>query len=114
MSSPEGFGAEVRRRRRGLGLSAEQLAARAGLSEGCVLQIERGDRKTGPTLAVMTAIARELGVHLAELLGASERSPRASEGARILDGLDEPTAEAALGVLQALDAARRGPGSGER
>ena len=72
------------------------------LSEGTILQIERGDRKTGPNPTTLTAIAQALEVHPAELLGAPDLSPQATEAARILDGLDEPRREAALAVLRAI------------
>jgi transcriptional regulator with XRE-family HTH domain len=49
--------------RRGLGLSQEELAARAGLHWTCVSDLERGQQT--PTLDVVIRLARALGVTLA-------------------------------------------------
>ena len=54
------FGDELRRLRRGAGLSQETLAARAGLSPEAVSLLERGRRS--PRLTTMRLLAEAMGV----------------------------------------------------
>jgi predicted XRE-type DNA-binding protein len=63
-----GLGQEVRRLRRDLGLSQQQLAELAGVSQGAVSRLEAGRALKTPLVAVV-------GVYLA-LLGTSRRRQR--------------------------------------
>ncbi|QWG14296.1 helix-turn-helix domain-containing protein [Bradyrhizobium sediminis] len=61
----QAVGREIRRLRRGVGLSQEQLAERAGLHRNYVGLLERGERNA--SLTTLFAVARSLGVSLGEL-----------------------------------------------
>lgn len=77
-------GREVRRRRKELGLTIEQLAERADLTANYIASIERGERD--PSLSTVASIARGLGVPIPALLGKTpELSPYAHEMAAIFD-----------------------------
>lgn len=56
------FGTGVRRHRKVLGISQEELAFRAGLHRTYIGGIERGERN--PTLSSIEKIARALGIKL--------------------------------------------------
>ncbi len=60
------FGVAVQRRRRELGISQEEAAARAGIHRTYYADVERGGRNLG--LKNITAIARGLGVTPSDLL----------------------------------------------
>lgn len=51
----------IKARRAELGLSLSQLAARCGLSKGCVWQMEQGQSKD-PTCAVVVSLAGGLQI----------------------------------------------------
>lgn len=59
------FGRAVRRRRRELDLSQEELAERAGLHRNYVSDIERGDRN--PSLENIQKLAEALGLKVSTL-----------------------------------------------
>jgi transcriptional regulator with XRE-family HTH domain len=60
------LGENIRRIRRGAGLSQEQLSARSGLHSTEISRLERGVRE--PRLGTIVRVARALGVAPAELL----------------------------------------------
>jgi transcriptional regulator with XRE-family HTH domain len=60
------LGQTVRRIRREADLTQEELAARAGISANYVGEIERGE--CNPSVLVMFALARGLGVRPSKLL----------------------------------------------
>ena len=62
------LGGNIARLRRAAGMSQEELAARAGLSQSFVSNLERGRRRSAQAEAVQ-ALARALGVTVEELLG---------------------------------------------
>lgn len=65
----------VRQRRTDLGLTQQELAARCGIAQGNLSDIERG-RTTFPTAWVRRALAQELGVsHVDLILAAGELTP---------------------------------------
>jgi transcriptional regulator with XRE-family HTH domain len=66
--SPKRLGRMIQRLREDKGLSQRQLAARAGVTNGYVSQLEAGDKKN-PSLAVLPRLAKALGVPVTELLG---------------------------------------------
>lgn len=63
-----GLASRIRAHRKARGLSASELARRAGLARTHVSLIERGTRRT-PSIETVQAIARALGVSVSELLG---------------------------------------------
>ncbi len=60
------FAKALKERRKVVGLSQEELAFRSDLSTSYVSLLETRNRQ--PTLTVMDALARELGLTLAELV----------------------------------------------
>lgn len=66
----------LRKRRRAAGLSQEELAFRTDLSMSYISFLETCRRQ--PTLTVMDAICRELGISLAEFIVEVERQVSAT------------------------------------
>ena len=67
------FGRSVRARRQALGLSQEQLAARAGIGRSYVTDIETGIRNVA--LWTIVRLATALGTAPSALLGEVDRLP---------------------------------------
>ena len=65
------FGRAVRDRREHLGISQEELAARADLHRTYVSQIERGLKS--PSLGVVEKVARAMGLRPSELVAMAEK-----------------------------------------
>jgi transcriptional regulator with XRE-family HTH domain len=83
------FGRGIRRRRDTLGLTLEQLAARANLTPNYIGAIENGKRD--PSLSTLQALARGLSVPVGELLGDPPAlSAAAMEVERLFEGLTDP------------------------
>lgn len=61
------LGDAIRKRRRELGLSQEQLAERAGLDRSYLGQVERGENSIA--LLPLVNVATALGVSLEQLMG---------------------------------------------
>ena len=100
------FGHEIRRRRKGIGMTLEQLAERSGLTPNYVGTIEMGKRD--PSLSTVIALARGLSVAPGELIGGMARlSSSALEAARLFDGAPPDTQEAILRLLRSLQRRRR-------
>jgi CheY-like chemotaxis protein/DNA-binding XRE family transcriptional regulator len=72
------FGAEVKRRRTGLGLSQEQLAEHADLHRTYVSDVESGKRN--PSLASIDRLARALGASLGSVFAALEAETNGGTG----------------------------------
>ena len=70
------LGDRIRQRRADTGLSAAELARRAGISKGYLSVIERG-RSVRPSGDVLARLATALGTTIADLLGQEVR-PRAA------------------------------------
>ena len=88
---------EVRKRRRALNLTLEDLAHRAGLSAPYLSTIEGGKRD--PSVSTVLAVAKALQVPPGELLGVGEGvSAEALSVARMFDAAPEDV-QAAIGVL---------------
>lgn len=64
------FGETLRAARQNAGLSQEKLAAQSRLHRTYISQLERGQKS--PSLAVIAALARNLGVTAHELVRAAE------------------------------------------
>jgi transcriptional regulator with XRE-family HTH domain len=93
------FGETVRRRRKALGLTLEQLAERSELSTNYLGTVENGHRD--PSLSTVERIARALGAAPGELLGSSrEFGPAASEAARLFESAPTDVQDALLQLLR--------------
>ncbi|MEM9462936.1 MAG: XRE family transcriptional regulator [Myxococcota bacterium] len=66
MSDAAEIGPNIRRRRKGLGLSLEALASRSGVSATMLSEVERSAKN--PTVKLAYQIARALGCSLTDLL----------------------------------------------
>jgi transcriptional regulator with XRE-family HTH domain len=97
------FGHEIRRRRKALGMTIEQLAEKANLTPNYLGTLEAGRRD--PSLSTVLALAKGLSVPPAELFGGPGKlSPEAVEAARLFDGA---TADHQDIVLRLLRVAQR-------
>jgi transcriptional regulator with XRE-family HTH domain len=100
------LGREVRRRRRALGLTLEQLAERSGLTPNYIGTVEHGQRD--PSLSTVMALAKGLEVSASELLGGvADMSPAAMEAARLFDSVPPDVQSALLALLRATAPRRR-------
>ena len=109
------FGALLRRRRRAVGLTQEELAARAGLSARGIADLERGARRT-PRRDTVALLVQALGgspEDEAALVAAARRPqtspPVAAQGAT--DGAKEPPSGMNPGADSGADS---GKGEGRR
>lgn len=102
------FGLEVRRRRKELNLTLEQLAERAGLTPHYIGAIENGYRD--PSLSTVDKLARALGVPKGVLLGrAPVLSPIALVFAKLFDAASRETRAGLLMILRLMAKLRRKP-----
>lgn len=103
------LGAEVRRRRKALGLTLDDLAERSGLSPHYLSTLENGHRD--PHLSTIMAVAKALRVPPAELFAGVDSSEPAGVGPLFERAPAE--AQAAISTLLRLIASpvrkRRGP-----
>jgi transcriptional regulator with XRE-family HTH domain len=100
------FGREVRRRRKALGLTLEQLAERSGLTPNYIGTVENGRRD--PSLSTVLALAKGLAIPAGELFGGMvELSPAALEAARLFDSAPPDVQSAVLQLLHAVPRRRR-------
>ncbi|HVS16572.1 MAG TPA: XRE family transcriptional regulator [Thermoanaerobaculia bacterium] len=87
MGHPAEIGANVRRRRRALGLTLEQLAAASGVSPAMLSEVERSVKN--PTVKLAYQVARALGCSLTDLLEDEEAEApavvRAADRRTLLD-----------------------------
>jgi transcriptional regulator with XRE-family HTH domain len=103
---PLRFGREVRRRRKALGITLEQLAERSGLTPNYIGTVENGRRD--PSLSTINALARGLGVPTGELIGGvGEMSSEALEAARLFDSAAPEVQIALLQLLRSVARRRR-------
>ena len=68
----QSIGANIKAKRRELGLNQEDLAAKLGLTQANVSRIEASVR--GPSAEVLLSIAEAFGCDVRELMGVSEHS----------------------------------------
>ncbi len=100
------FGRAVRKKRKALGLTLEQLAERARLTPNFVGSVENGQRD--PSLSTVLALAKGLHTPAGELLGPEkEVSADALELGRLFDAQSAEVQEAFLRVFRALPRRRR-------
>ena len=99
-------GRTVRRNRKALGLTLEQLAERATLTPNFIGTVENEQRD--PSLSTVLAPAKGLRTPLSELLGpVKEISAEAVELGRLFDTQPADVRDAFLRVLRALARRRR-------
>lgn len=77
------IGQRLRRLRRRLAITQEELAERAGVSRDLIAKLEQGSRQSA-RLSSLTRIANALDVSLSELTGSRPRLDGQHEGARVL------------------------------
>jgi transcriptional regulator with XRE-family HTH domain len=100
------LGPEVRRRRKALDLTLEQLAERSGLSPHYLSTVETERRD--PSLSTITSIAKALGCLPGELLGGvRDLSPSGHEAGRLFDGAPSEVQDGVLRILRATGRRRR-------
>lgn len=100
------FGREVRRRRKALGLTLEQLAEKSALTPNYIGTVENGRRD--PSLSTVLALAKGLSIPPAELLGGVDKlSPAALEAAKLFDAAPGDVQGAVLQILRAIPRRRR-------
>lgn len=103
---PVPLGREIRRRRKALGLTLEQLAERSGLSSTFLSRVETSDKDLA--LSTLKAIAKGLGTQPTELLGPVRGlSPAASEIGRLYDAAPTDIQEGVALILRASARRRR-------
>lgn len=99
------IGKEIRRRRKALDWTLEDLAHRSGLSPRYISTLENDKRD--PSLSTIDAVAKALGADPGELLGAKGVPPGVLEAARLLHGLPTESQEAVLRLMRLLGRRRR-------
>ncbi len=108
---PARLGAVIRASRTQAGLSLRVLAERTGVSNAYLSQIERGLHE--PSLSVLRAVARALGVPLEALLarsgafGDASGAPSTEEAILADPALSEPQRVALLSVYRSFVPFRR-------
>lgn len=101
------FGAEIRRRRRDMGWTLDDLATRAGLTANFVGAIELGKRN--PSITTAAALARGLRIPLGELFGEPDTlSAGAMEVGRLYDTLDERVQSLCMQLVRTLAKRKEG------
>jgi transcriptional regulator with XRE-family HTH domain len=91
----------VRRRRKELGLTLEQLAERADMSSNYLGAVERG--AANPSLSTVRAIAQALGISPGELFGeVQDLSPAAREVAALFELVSRDIQRLLLPLLRVL------------
>ncbi len=100
------FGAEIRRRTRGLGWTLEHLAHKSGLSAHYLSNLENDARD--PSLSTIEAVSGALGVDPGDLLGGVKGMNGADvEAARTFQALAPDAQEAVLKLMRLLARRRR-------
>jgi transcriptional regulator with XRE-family HTH domain len=95
------LGQEIRRRRRALGWTQEDLAEVAGISVHYLSTIENGKRD--PSVSTVMALAKALKVSAGELLGGVEGlSPAGIEAARSFERLSATAQDTVLALMRLL------------
>ncbi|MDP7604293.1 MAG: XRE family transcriptional regulator [Alphaproteobacteria bacterium] len=72
MNDPAPLGAELRRRRKRLSWTLEQLSAKSGVSRAAISKIERGD--SGASTGVLGKLAEALDLSVSQLIGGRQRT----------------------------------------
>jgi len=91
------IGGRIRQLRKRLGLTVEQLAARAGVSAGMISQLERGIGN--PALESLARLSQALSVPIASLMLAADEDERRVvrvDERRVLEPLDPESEQAGL------------------
>lgn len=89
------FGAEIRARRKAMGMTAEGLARRVGCSRSLIVKIEAGEREK--VIAKYVRIAKALGCRIDDLfpeMDEPEEEKKVSEGKTVCaDGFEDESME---------------------
>lgn len=94
-------GREIRRRRKALGWTLEDLSDKSGLSAHYLSNLENDTRD--PSLSTIAAVSRALGTTPADLLGTVKGLvPAALEAAKLFQSLPADAQEAVLHVMRLL------------
>lgn len=100
-------GARLRALRRGKGLAAKDVAARAGVSPGYLSRLENGH--ISPTVSTLTRVVQAMGESIVNVFGEAEAGPVVRRDDRILirnrgadDYLVTPTRTGKLEVLETV------------
>jgi transcriptional regulator with XRE-family HTH domain len=100
------LGGEVRRRRRALDLTLEQLAERSGLSPHYLSTVETDKRDA--SVSTVIALAKALACAPGELLGGvRDLSPAGYEAGHLFDAAPAEVGEGVLRILRATARRRR-------
>jgi transcriptional regulator with XRE-family HTH domain len=111
-SDPVALGREIRKRRLDLDMTLDELGSRADLTPNYIGTIENGTRD--PSISVLCAIARGLGISASELFGSrSGLSAAANESGRLLDSVPPELQALVLGLLRFF-VKKRAPDNGKR
>ena len=101
------FGHEVRRRRKALGLTLEEVAEASGLTPNYIGSVELGKRD--PSLSTMESLAKALRAAVGELVGGNqELSPAGLEAAIFFDSAPPEIQQAVTIILSFTTRKRRG------
>jgi transcriptional regulator with XRE-family HTH domain len=94
-------GREIRRRRRGLGWTLEDLSDKSGLSAHYLSNLENDKRD--PSLSTIAAVSRALGTTPADLLGTVKGIvPAGIEAAKLFQSLPAESQEVVLQLMRQL------------
>jgi transcriptional regulator with XRE-family HTH domain len=111
-SDPVVLGREIRRRRLDLDMTLDELGSRSDLTPNYIGTIENGARD--PSVSVVCAIARGLGISASELFGCrAGLSPAANESGKLLDSVPPELQSLVLGLLRFF-VKNRAPDNGKR
>ncbi len=91
---PTELGGALRRRRKELGLTMQQVADHAGLSVGFISQVERG--LTAPSLSSLVSLSEALDTHISRFLDQPDGSERVTrQTSRTAYSIEGPEEESA-------------------
>ncbi|GAB2668627.1 XRE family transcriptional regulator [Gordonia jinhuaensis] len=97
----ESLGAEIRRRRKELGLTLTAVAEQAGISHPFLSQLERGYAR--PSMLTLERIARALGTTQVRLMLSVDTAQAARDDSQMPAGVDLVRADAGVHLPQADD-----------
>jgi transcriptional regulator with XRE-family HTH domain len=102
------IGSRVKEKRRGLKLSQEELARRAGVTLNAISQLERGISRD-PHYSTLAGIAEALEISVAELIGETVPLGQAPTSSTLAEATDEERRAELEGMGHTLDAVLKDP-----